>query len=174
MNSPERFIESLPDHTDVTDPNFDDFDHDSHMRRAFELAREAADRGDRPFGSVLVRDDTIVMADSNRVLTENDIRRHPELHLAYRACRDLDPDERAETVMYTSTEPCPMCAGGMATAGLGRVVYSVGSDEFEEYMGNEPSVRSADILAGISDVVGPVLNDEGWQIHDEFDWRTQD
>ncbi|HET7324216.1 MAG TPA: nucleoside deaminase [Halococcus sp.] len=154
----------------MTGPNFDDFGHDSHMRKAFELAREAADRGDRPFGSVLVRDDTVVMVDSNRVLTENDIRHHPELHLAYRACRESDPGTRAETVMYTSTEPCPMCAGGMVTAGFGRVVYSVGGDEIAEFTGSKTSVRSAEILAGVSDVAGPVLNDEGRQIHDEFDW----
>ncbi|WP_134672267.1 nucleoside deaminase [Halorussus marinus] len=154
----------------MTDTNVDGFDHDSHLRRTFELAREAADRGDKPFGSVLVRGDTVVMTDSNREVTENDIRRHPELHLAYRACRELDPGERAETVMYTSTEPCPMCAGGMAKAGFDRVVYSVGSDEIAEFTGNEPSVQSAEILDGISDVVGPVLNDEGRQIHEEFDW----
>ena len=140
------------------------------MRRAFDLAREAADRGDRPFGSVLVREDSVVMTDSNRVVTENDVRRHPELHLAYRACRELDPDERAETVMYTSTEPCPMCAGGMVRAGFGRVVYSVGGDEIGEFTGDGPSVRSAEILDGVSEVVGPVLNDEGRQIHRDFDW----
>lgn len=154
----------------MTDLNFDDFDHNSHMRRAFELAREAADRGDQPFGSVLVRDDTIIMADSNHIHTEDDIRRHPELHLAYRACRELDPDSRAKTVMYTSTEPCPMCAGGMATAGFGRVVYSVNNDEIAEFTGDEPFVRSAKILNGVSDVDGPVLNDEGRQIHVDFDW----
>lgn len=80
----------------MSDPNFDDFNHESHMRRAFELAREAADRGDRPFGSVLVRDNSIVMTDSNHVLTEDDIRRHPELHLAHRACREFDPGARVE------------------------------------------------------------------------------
>ncbi|WP_224450620.1 nucleoside deaminase [Haloprofundus salilacus] len=154
----------------MSNSNFDDFDHDAHMRKTFELAREATDRGDRPFGTVLVRDDEIVAADSNRVVTENDIRRHPELHLAYRACRDHDPEERAEMVMYTSTEPCPMCAGGMTTAGFGRVVYSVGSDEVAEFAGSKPSVRSSDILDGISEVVGPVLNDEGRQVHREFDW----
>jgi len=155
---------------DVTVTNVDDFDHDSHLRRTFELAREAADRGDEPFGSVLVRDDEIVMTDSNREVTEDDIRRHPELHLAYRACRELDPDERAESVMYTSTEPCPMCAGGMVRAGFDRVVYSVGSDEIAEFTGDAPSVRSAEILAGVTDVVGPVLNDEGRRVHEEFDW----
>ena len=154
----------------MPDPAFDDFDHDSHLYRTFALAREAADRGDRPFGSVLVHEDTVIMADSNRVLTENDIRRHPELHLAYRACREFDPDDRAETVMYTSTEPCPMCATGMTKAGFGRVVYSVGSDEIAEFTGNEPSIRSAEILNGVSEVVGPVLNDKGCQIHRDFDW----
>lgn len=152
------------------EPDFDEFDHETHMRRAFELAREAVDRGDRPFGSVLVREDEVVMADSNRVLTENDVRRHPELHLAYRACRELTPEERAETVMYTSTEPCPMCAGGMVTAGFGRVVYGVGGDEIAEFTGSESSVRSAAILDDVTDVVGPVLNEEGRRLHEEFDW----
>ncbi|RRJ31525.1 nucleoside deaminase [Halocatena pleomorpha] len=153
--------------------NIDDFDHDSHLRRTFELAREATDRGDKPFGSVLVYEDEVSMADSNRELTTDDIRRHPELHLAYRACRELAPDKRAETVMYTSTEPCPMCAGGLVTAGFDRIVYSVGSDEITEFTGAEPSVRSAEILDGVSDVIGPFLNDEGRRIHEEFAWETE-
>jgi len=154
----------------VSDPQLDGFDHESHMREAFDLAREAAARGDRPFGSVLVRDDAVVMAESNRVVTESDVRRHPELHLAYRACRESDPAERAETVLYTSTEPCPMCAGGLVRAGLGRVVYSVGGDEIGAFTGNGPAVRAAEILDGTTEVVGPVLNDEGRRIHRTFDW----
>ncbi|UPM45112.1 nucleoside deaminase [Halocatena salina] len=153
--------------------NVDDFDHDSHLRRTFELAREAADRGDKPFGSVLVYEDDVIMADSNREITEEDIRRHPELHLAYRACRELGPDKRAETVMYTSTEPCPMCAGGMVAAGFDRVVYSVGGNEISEFTGTEPSVRSAEILDGVSDIVGPLLNEEGRQIHEDFAWEAE-
>lgn len=151
----------------------DDFDHDSHMRDALELAREAATRGDRPFGSVLVRDDAVVMTESNRVVTEDDIRRHPELHLAYRARRELEPEERAETVMYTSTEPCPMCAGGMIRAGFDRVVYSVGGDEIGEFTGQDSPVRAAAILEDVTDVVGPVLNEAGRRIHENFDWEAE-
>lgn len=110
------------------------------------------------------------MTDSNREVTEDDIRSHAEFNLAYRTCRELDPDERAETVMYTSTEPCPMCAGGMVSTGFDRVVYSVSSDEVAEFMGIELLMGSAEILDGVSDVVGPVLNDEGRQIHEKFDW----
>lgn len=146
----------------------DKFNHTAHLQRAFELAREAAARGDGPFGSVLVRDDKIILSDSNHIVTERDIRRHPELHLAYLACQQFTPEERAEMVMYTSTEPCPMCAGGMRMAGFARVIYSVGSDEIAEYTGVQPTARSAQILAGITEVQGPVLNDEGRRIHDEF------
>ncbi|WP_424020012.1 nucleoside deaminase (plasmid) [Halorientalis pallida] len=153
----------------MTDLEFDDFDHEAHMQAAFELAREAAARGDEPFGSVLVRNDTVVMAESNRVNTESDIRRHPELHLAHRACNEYDPDERPEIVMYTSTEPCPMCAGGMERAGFGGVVYSVGGDEIAAFQGRKPSTRAAEILDDTR-VVGPLLNDEGRQIHEVFDW----
>jgi tRNA(Arg) A34 adenosine deaminase TadA len=150
--------------------DLDAFDHETHVERAIELAREAADRGDEPFGSVLVRGDEVVMEASNRVNTADDIRRHPELDLAMRAAQELTPAERAETVMYTSTEPCPMCAGGLRSTALGRVVYSVGADEVVAFTGGGAPVRSAAILDGITDVRGPVLNAEGRAVHEGYDW----
>lgn len=152
-----------------THKSLDTFAHEAHMRRAFELAREAGARGDGPFGSVLVLDDQIILEDSNRIVTENDIRRHPELHLAHLAAQKYSPAERRRIVMYTSTEPCPMCAGGMRIAGLARVVYSVGGDVFAARKGVEPTVRSGEILKGITQVQGPLLEEEGLQIHDEFE-----
>jgi len=153
----------------MSDQTLDAFDHDRHMRRAFDLAREAADRGDEPFGSVLVRDDEVIAAASNRVVTESDLRRHPELDLAREAHREYSPEERARTVMYTSTEPCPMCAGGLRGVGLARVVYGVGADEIVDFTGGDPAVRAATILAD-TDVAGPLLNEEARSIHEEFDW----
>jgi hypothetical protein len=58
----------------------------------------------------------------------------------------------------------------MLQAGFGRVVYSVGGDEIGEFTGSASPVRAATILDGVSEVVGPVLNDEGRRIHEEFDW----
>ncbi|MEF8806419.1 nucleoside deaminase [Natronomonas sp.] len=147
-------------------PDFEAFDHEAHMEAAIDLAYEAIERGDRPFGSVLVRDDEIVMRESNHVLTEDDIRRHPELHLAHRAMREMDPAARAETVLYTSTEPCPMCSGGMRYAGFGRVVYSVSAEEVVEFTGGDPATRAAEILD--YEVVGPVENEAGRAVHEAF------
>jgi tRNA(Arg) A34 adenosine deaminase TadA len=147
---------------------FDDFDHESHMRRAIELAREAAANGDGPYGSVLVKDDEIVMEAQNSEYTDDDIRAHPELTLAKRAAAERD--DAAELTMYTSTEPCPMCAGGIDIAGLDRVVYSVSGQRAGELYGGGGLLPSTEVFAGGRsdvEVVADVLQDAGEQVHDE-------
>ncbi|MFC4359997.1 nucleoside deaminase [Halobium salinum] len=138
-----------------------------HLRRCLDLAREAAAAGDEPFGSLLVRDGEVIREALNRVHTEDDIRAHPELELARWAARELDADARAETTMYTSTEPCPMCSGGMRLAGLGGVVYSVSHPALADLRGTEPHTRAATVL-GDDRVEGPVLLDEGLAVHEAY------
>ena len=150
----------------------DALDHEAYVERALELARQAAARGDDPYGSLLVRaaDGERVMAARNAVATADDIRRHPELTLAYRAAREFSPDQRAGLVLYTSTEPCPMCAGGIAGAGLGAVVHSVSAEACAELYGRGSFVRSAAVYDGLGSdvrVVGPVLPAEGAAVHRE-------
>ena len=140
------------------------------MLRAFTLAREAADRGDKPFGSVLVKDDTVVMSASNREVTENDIRCYPELQLAVRAAQELSSEERSDTVMYTTTEPCLMCTDGIDTVGLGKIIYSVSMDEMEDFIGESTTVSAADILQDDTLVHGPLLNETGRTVHQRYDW----
>jgi len=149
----------------------DALDHEPHVRRAIDLAREAGDRGDGPYGSVLVRDGEVVMEESNRENTDDDIALHPELTLARRAARELDSDARAETVLYTSTEPCPMCAGGIAIAGLGGVVYSVSAERLADEFGGPTSVPCGEIFERRGreiPVVGGVLEADGMALHREF------
>jgi|GEM_PF-6275077 len=79
--------------------NIDDTD-ERYIERTFELAREAAARGDNPYGSLLVLDDEIVMEASNREATDDDIAAHPELALARRAASELSAAECARATMY--------------------------------------------------------------------------
>lgn len=151
--------------------NLDALDHESYIDRALDLAREAADRGDEPFGSLLVHDDEVVMEARNAVNTADDLRAHPELTLAAWVNRTLTPDERAETVMYTSTEPCAMCSGGIYHAGLGAVVYSTSAERLAGIAGGDFAVPSSDVFAyGDREVavVGPVLPEAGAAIHRAF------
>lgn len=101
-----------------------------HLRRAVELAREALDSGDGPFGSVLV-DATGVerFADRNREATGGDPTRHPEFEIARWAAANLTTDERARATVYTSGEHCPMCSAAHAWVGLGRIVYVASAEQ---------------------------------------------
>ena len=82
-----------------------------HLRRAIELAGAARGAGDMPYGSLLVGPTGDVLAeDRNTVVTEQDITAHPELKLARWAGRQLDANAARQTTMYTSCQPCPMCA----------------------------------------------------------------
>jgi tRNA(Arg) A34 adenosine deaminase TadA len=104
-----------------------------HLRRAIELATQARATGDMPFGSLLVGPTGEVLAEArNTVITERDITAHPELKLARWAARDLDSDVARQTTMYTSCQPCPMCAGAISRSGLGRVVFALSGAQLQE------------------------------------------
>ncbi|MFC7068188.1 nucleoside deaminase [Halobaculum lipolyticum] len=150
-----------------------DCSHEAHVGEAIELARSAGERGDDPYGSVLVRarDDDVVMTERNAVHTANDVRRHPELTLAHRAAREFSPEQRRDLVMYTSTEPCPMCAGGIAHVGLGAVVHSTSAERGAALYGTDsylPSSTVYDRLGSDVAVAGPVLPDAGDEVHRDF------
>ena len=105
-----------------------------HLRRAVDLAAEAADAGDGPFGSVLVDADGVeLFADRNREQTTGDPTRHPEFEIARWAASHLTPDERAAATVYTSGEHCPMCSAAHAWVGLGRIVYAASSAQISAW-----------------------------------------
>ncbi|MYS23208.1 Cytidine and deoxycytidylate deaminase zinc-binding region [Streptomyces sp. DvalAA-14] len=96
------------------------------LRRAIALAAAARTAGDPPFGSLLAGPDGTVLAEErNTTRTDQDITAHPELKLARWAARELDAATAAGTTMYTSCEPCGMCAAVIQQAGLRRVVFAL-------------------------------------------------
>ena len=103
----------MVDHTDL-----------KHLRRALELAREALEAGDAPFGSVLVASDGTVLAEDRNRTGGGDRTRHPEFALARWAAENMKPADRPGATVYTSGEHCPMCAAAHGFVGLGRIVYA--------------------------------------------------
>ncbi|WP_422746779.1 nucleoside deaminase [Mycobacterium sp. WMMD1722] len=105
-----------------------------HLRRCVELAREALDAGDEPFGSVLVdAAGETLFEDHNRV-SGGDATRHPEFEIAKWAAGHLDPADRGAATVYTSGEHCPMCSAAHAWVGLGRIVYATSSEQLVEWL----------------------------------------
>lgn len=107
----------------------------AYLERCIDLAREALEAGDEPFGSVLVAADGRMLAeDRNRTVTTRDPTRHPEFELARWAAANLSLEERAAATVYTSGEHCPMCAAAHALVRLGRIVYISSSAQFREWL----------------------------------------
>lgn len=103
------------------------------LARCVDLAREALEDGDEPFGSVLVDEAGVErFADRNRV-AGGDHTRHPEFEIARWAAANLSPVERAAATVYTSGEHCPMCAAAHAWVGLGRVIYASSSEQLTHW-----------------------------------------
>lgn len=103
------------------------------LRRAIAVAAHALTLGDAPYGSLLAGPDGTILAEAhNTVRRDGDISAHPELKLARWAARELDAATAARTTMYTSCQPCTMCAGGIVRSGLGRVVYALSTEQLVE------------------------------------------
>lgn len=128
-------------------------DDERFLRRAIELAARARATGDAPYGSLLVGPDGTVLAEAhNTVTSDRDVSAHPELKMARWAARELDPATAAATTMYTSCEPCRMCAGAIERSGLGRVVFALSGDQLA---GLKPGPGWPDVP-----YEGPALYDE--------------
>jgi tRNA(Arg) A34 adenosine deaminase TadA len=104
------------------------------LRRCVELAREALDDGDEPFGSMLVDGDGATLYEDRNRVKDGDHTRHPEFAIARWAVDNLRPDERALATVYTSGEHCPMCAAGHAWVGLGRIVYAASAEQLTQWL----------------------------------------
>ncbi|MGA4964862.1 nucleoside deaminase [Streptomyces pseudogriseolus] len=147
-----------------------------YLRRCVELAAEALDAGDEPFGSVLVSGDGTVLAEDHNRVASGDRTRHPEFELARWAAAYLTPEERAAATVYTSGEHCPMCAAAHAWVGLGRIVYVASSEQLVSWLAElgvpAPPVRTLPVSAiapGVT-VDGPVpeLTDAIAALHRRF------
>ena len=92
------------------------------MERCIELARQAFDLGDHPFGSVLVRDGAIFAEGRNQVNTKMDPTAHAESEAIREACKSLKTLNLTGSTIYASGEPCGMCAAVIRQVGISRVV----------------------------------------------------
>ncbi len=95
----------------------------THLKRCVALAATALDKGNSPYGSVLVSDQGEVLFEDHNRDGDGDNTRHPEFEIARWAATNLSEQQRLAAVVYTSTEHCPMCAAAHAWVGLGRIIY---------------------------------------------------
>ena len=148
---------------------------DAHfLRRSFDIARRAMTHGNHPFGAVLVdRHRHVLLETENGYMPAHDGTAHAERLLATQACTTLDPNVLKDATLYSSAEPCAMCAGAIYWAGIGRLVYGLSEHRLRGVTGNHPEnltldLPCRDVFASgqrPTEVVGPLLEDEAEALH---------
>lgn len=148
--------------------------HLAHLRETFAIARRARAHGNRPFGALLIAGNgAILAAAENRQLTDGQMLAHAEMNLLHRVVKEMSADVLAGATLYTSAEPCAMCAGAIFWSGVSRLVYGLSGDRLHELSGFSPQMLVAgarDVLARAGrrvDVVGPLLEREAEELFAE-------
>jgi len=96
---------------------------EKYMRMALKEAGPAARSGEVPVGAILVKGDRVLAEDYNQCIKRNDPTAHAEVLVLRKAAKALRNYRLRDTIMYVTTEPCPMCLSAMIHARVSRLVF---------------------------------------------------
>lgn len=148
-------------------------EHRRLMHQAIEQARLGLAAGQSPFGVVIARGDRIVAAGHNEVWKRGDPTAHAEIVVIQRAAAALATIDLSGCALYSTTEPCPMCAAAIHWARLEAVYYGATIADAQRGGFNELTVPIGELYArGASRVrvVGGIEADACARLFDE--WRA--
>ena len=148
-----------------------------NLLKAIAVARESRQHGNHPFGAILVGEDNrILLRVENSVVTASDATGHAETNLVRLASQTYSPEQLARCTLYTSTEPCAMCAGAIYWSQIGRVVYALSEIDLYAMVGTSPDqllLPCREVFAHsqrVVEVLGPApeLEKEARAVHAGF------
>ena len=147
----------------MIDPSTDEL----MMRRALQLAREAAVHGDVPIGAVVARDDEVLGSAGNQRELRGDPTAHAEVLAIREASERLGGWRLLETTIYVTLEPCPMCAGAITLARVPRLVYGA-ADPKGGAVGGMIDLFNAPVVNHRPSVEGGLLATESAGLLEDF------
>lgn len=147
------------------------------LRYTIELSRQSRAAGHHPFATVIVDADGQLLSEAMNAFS-TDRTSHAEMVALRKASADFPYPRLLGATLYTSAEPCAMCAGGAYWTGIGRVVYALSELRLLELTGDHPenptlSLPCREVFARgqrLVKVLGPMLEDEAAAVHAGF-WR---
>jgi len=140
-------------------------ERDEHfLRLSFTVARRSLTHGNHPFGCVVVdAEGNALIETENGYMPDHDGTAHAERLAATQACRRFDREVLAKATLYSSAEPCAMCAGAIAHARIARLYYGAadpkgGAVEHGPMLFGQPTVHHRpEIYAGIAEAESAAL-----------------
>jgi len=150
------------------------------LRHCIELSRRVRDGGKHPFAAIVVDSAGQIVAEAGNdsLPPEGDPTRHAELVAAGLSAKKLSPEQLATATLYSSAEPCAMCAGAIYWCGIGRVVYALSEHKLLGLTGDHPenptfALPCREVFARGQrsvEVAGPYLEAEAAEPHIGF-WK---
>jgi tRNA(Arg) A34 adenosine deaminase TadA len=152
----------------------------SYLRRAIGWSFTARERGNRPFGAVVVAEDGRLLAEAYCNTGETgDCTGHAETNVVRKLTPHFDRATLARATLYSSAEPCVMCAGAIFWSNIGRVVYGIDAVRLRVFRGERAEQRDAelscrDVFAASPHpiaCIGPALIGDASEAHQGF-WKA--
>ncbi|HEV7473473.1 MAG TPA: tRNA adenosine(34) deaminase TadA [Pyrinomonadaceae bacterium] len=141
---------------------------DAHwMRQALAAAEEARQRGEVPIGACVVADEAILAIAGNRTRTDQDPTAHAEIVALREAAGKVNNYRLTNAVVYSTIEPCVMCAGALIQARVARLVYGA-RDERAGAVESHFRVCDTDFLNHRVEITAGVLEAECRSVMQEF------
>ena len=138
------------------------FGDEYFMKKAFAEAIQAFEKGEIPVGAVVVSNQKIIARAHNLTETLNDVTAHAEMQAITAAANLIGGKYLDECTLYVTLEPCVMCAGALAWAQVGKIVFGA----FDEKRGYRKYFKSA--LHPKTKVIGGVMEVECAELMQEF------
>lgn len=134
----------------------------AYMRRCLELARHALSAGDVPVGALVVREGHVIGEGFERTRARLDPTAHAEVEALRAACQALGTLDLSGATLYTTVEPCVLCAYAVRHARVGRVVFGIEAGALGGASGRYPLLIDTTQIAGASPPVvqGGVLAEQ--------------
>lgn len=148
--------------------------NESFMREAINMAKTSKIKGNLPYGCILVdKEGNIVLKGENTINSDHDMLAHAEINLLREASKIYSHTDLNSFTIYTSDEPCPMCASAIYWTGVGKLVYGLSKTEYYKIVGKDDpnwvfEMSARDVLSKGGrkvDVVGPILENEAAKLH---------
>jgi len=120
--------------------------HIYYLLESIEVSRKARESGNTPFGAILVNaEGEIVLEQGNVEITQSNCTGHAERTLMEAASKRFHKDELWHYTLYTTVEPCAMCAGSIYWGNVGTVVYGISEKRLAELTGDDEQNLTLDL-----------------------------
>jgi tRNA(Arg) A34 adenosine deaminase TadA len=141
---------------------------EKYMQMAIEEAIKSKNAGEYAVGAVIVKDNEIIARAGVHLNKEQDATSHAEMNAIREACKKLNSKKLKGCILYTTHEPCPMCAGASVWAQMEAIVYGATIGDMNEDRTKSGNRKANDLPAALVlahgephvEIIGPFMREK--------------